>query len=748
MFATAFRRALRAFGAVVASATLASTALVLASPAGASTTWPTYHASPDRQGADTTEATLSPSTQAWRSTLDGAVYGQPLVANGRVYVATENDTVYALDAHDGHVLWQTSVGVPLHDVGAATGCGNIDPLGITSTPVIDPATGTLYVLGEVASGSGRGAVVHHQLVGMNPTTGVVGVSANADPPIGSVAPAGQSTVWLQQRGALAMANGRVYVAFGGLAGDCGIYHGWVVGVDAQAARPNVSFNTTPGGQGGAIWGPGGPAIDAAGNVYVSTGNPNSPQNPPVGFSESVVALAPDLGLLGSFRDALATDDADLATNGATVLPGGLVFAAGKTDIGYLLAGPTLTLVAAISGVCGGAPDGGNAYDASTNTLFVPCRSGSIQPVNLTTHAVRQAIGGVNGPPILADGHLWAVSYPGSSLYEIDPVTGAKVQTLSTGSAVTTFASPSAADGLILVGTMTGVTAFAGPGGAPPPAPGDPVTDYYIHLGGPGSYLGGPVDNVHAVPGGEVEDFANGLIAWSPTTGAHAVHGAIVGRYLALGGPVGLLRFPTTDETPTRDGIGRFNDFSGGGGGAIYWTYPTGAWSVHGAIRDHWSALGAERSVLGYPTSDETGTVDGVGRYNTFSGGGTGAMFWTPRTGPWSVHGAIFGHYLGLGGPTGVLGYPTSDETGSSDGVGRFNTFSGGGTGAMFWTPALGAWSVHGAIRDRWAALGAERGSLGYPTSDEYAIAGGRRNNFVTGTISWNAGSAAVTVTSH
>lgn len=445
---------------------MVGTVLVFTTVAYATTSWSTYHASNARQGFDTREARLAPTARAWGAALDGEVYGQPVVANGVVYVATENNTVYALSAPDGHVVWQRNLGTPLHNVAAAAGCGDIDPLGITSTPAIDTVSGTVYVVAEIAQGSGQGAVVHHQLIGLNPSTGVIVRSAGADPPLASLPLKGQSTVWLQQRAALAIANGRVYVAYGGLAGDCGIYHGWVVGVDEQGTRANVLYNATPGHQGGAIWGPSGPAIDSAGNVYVATGNPNNPQNPPVGDSESAVKLGPGLNRLAAFRDTQATNDADLATNGITLLPGGLAFAVGKTDIGYLLNSSDLSLVAAIPGVCGGDPDGGNAYNPTTNTLFVPCRGGTIQPVDLTHHVPKAAISGVNGPPVLVNAHLWAVSYPGNSLYQIDPATGVKVQTLSTGSAVTTFASPTVADGLVLIGTTGGVTAFAGPGGPP------------------------------------------------------------------------------------------------------------------------------------------------------------------------------------------------------------------------------------------------------------------------------------------
>ena len=468
-----------------------------AASASASTTWDSYHGGNTRQGVDSGDTGLGPSTQAWRAGLDGAVYGQPLVADGRIYAATENDTVYALDGHDGHVLWSTHVGTPLTGVSAATGCGDIDPLGITSTAAIDPSTGIVYVVAEVASGSGAGAVVHHQLFGLDPYSGATVSSASADPPIASSAPAGQNLKWLQQRAALAVANGRVYVAYGGLSGDCGIYHGWVVGVDPTGARPQVSYDDTPSGQGGAIWGPSGPAVDASGNVYVSTGNPNNPDNPTIDQAESVVKLSPTLGLLAAYEDTRATNDADLATNGVTILPDGDVFASGKTDTGYVLTQANLSQVAAIPSVCGGDPDGGNAYVAATNTLYVPCRGGTIQPVNLTTDTAGTPISGVDGPPILADGNLWAATYGTSDLYELSPSTGAKVQTLSTGSTVPTFGSPSAGDGLVVIGTTSGVTAFAGPGGPPaaaPPAPGASpyvITDASgdVHAFGGATYAG-------------------------------------------------------------------------------------------------------------------------------------------------------------------------------------------------------------------------------------------------------------------
>ncbi len=268
------------------------------------------------------------------------------------------------------------------------------------------------------------------------------------------------------------------------------------------------------------------------------------------------------------------------------------------------------------------------------------------------------------------------------------------------------------------------------------ASGNSQLAYHAWTGGPGYPNGGVrslwIDEV-SFGGGKL--FLGGPPACelfsSPSTGTHQVCGAILAKYQALGGPSSFLGYPTTDETGTPDGAGRFNDFSNGG--AIYWTAATGAWSIHGAILGKWASMGWERSVLGYPTSDETGAPDGVGRFNDFSN--SGSIYWTPGTGAWSIHGAIVAKYQALGGPSSVLGYPVTDETGTPDGVGRFNHFSN--AGSIYWTAGTGAWSIHGAIRSKWASMGWERSCLGYPVSDEFGIPGGRQSNLQNGVITYS-----------
>jgi len=221
----------------------------------------------------------------------------------------------------------------------------------------------------------------------------------------------------------------------------------------------------------------------------------------------------------------------------------------------------------------------------------------------------------------------------------------------------------------------------------PAAAPDPIAARYDQFGVGGGYLGAPIGGQYTVPGGTAQNYTGGRIYYSAATGARVVHGAILTDYLALGGPAGRLGLPGTDELPTADGGGRYNHFTGSGGASIYWTPASGAHAIQGAIRTLWAAAGWERSLLGYPTTDETTTPDGVGRYNHFTGS----------------------------------------------------------AGSIYWTPASGAHEVHGAIAARWAAVGWERSPLGYPTSNEYTVTSGRANTFTHGTITWTAATGATTV---
>jgi hypothetical protein len=162
------------------------------------------------------------------------------------------------------------------------------------------------------------------------------------------------------------------------------------------------------------------------------------------------------------------------------------------------------------------------------------------------------------------------------------------------------------------------------------------------------------------------------------------------------------------------------------------TCPGGSGMAVGAIDAKYRALGGCGSVLGVPKSEERGTPDNVGRYTVFD---RGSIYWTPETGAHEVHGVIRDTWAAVGWEAGPLGYPITDETKTPDGVGRYNVFE---HGSIYWTQETGAHEVHGVIRDRWALEQWETGPLGYPTSSEYEIAGGRRNDFQHGAIIWTA----------
>lgn len=214
---------------------------------------------------------------------------------------------------------------------------------------------------------------------------------------------------------------------------------------------------------------------------------------------------------------------------------------------------------------------------------------------------------------------------------------------------------------------------------------------WASLGWERSFLGYPLTDETPTPdgGGRYNHFQGGSIYWTPATGAREVHGAIRGKWASLGWERSFLGYPLTDETTTPDGVGRYNHFQGG---SVYWTPTTGAFEVHGAIRAKWAALGWERSFLGYPLTDETTTPDGIGRYNHFQGG---SIYWTPTTGAFEVHGAIRNLWASMGWERSFLGYPTSDELPTEDATGRFSEFQ---HGSIYWSPATGALACRQTVR--------------------------------------------------
>src|SRR2546430_2145813 len=195
-------------------------------------------------------------------TIAGQVYAQPLYVEGGpsgplVIAVTESNNVYALNATTGAIVWQRNAGTP---VTSGLPCGSINPLGITGTPVVDLASRSLFFDAEVNG-------VGHQIYSLNVDTGAI----NAGWPltVSTAVPGFDSDRSQSERGALGIAGNIVYVPYGGRFGDCGTYHGRLVGV--QMNNPASVMNWATGTARAGVWAPGGVASDGT-NTYVTTGN--------------------------------------------------------------------------------------------------------------------------------------------------------------------------------------------------------------------------------------------------------------------------------------------------------------------------------------------------------------------------------------------------------------------------------------------------------------------------------------------
>ncbi len=411
------------------------------------TDWTTYHRDNTRTGYVPNMPDPQQLTLAWNTALDGAVYAEPLVVGGHVLAATERNSMYSLNARTGQIEWHTHIGEAVPR--SALPCGNIDPLGITGTPVYDSSTGLVFAIAEVSGPA-------HILVGLDAHTGEVRVRRSADPE-------GMKPLAHQQRAALVLSQGMVYIAYGGLFGDCGNYHGWVVASRTDGSGPLLAYQVPTNREGG-IWAPSGPSVDAAGRLYVSVGN-GSEVIGEWDHSDSVLRLSSTLKLEDGFaperwrQDNLV--DADLGSLGPVLLPNGLIFIAGKAGIGYVLHSEALggvggeVLTKPVCHAYGGAAVVGSI-------ILVPCNEG-LQQLQVATGA-NLTLGwrapGVPGSPVVGGRTVYSLDRSGT-LYALDIDTGKARTTVRVG-AISRFATPTLFEERVFIGTLTGVVAVTVP----------------------------------------------------------------------------------------------------------------------------------------------------------------------------------------------------------------------------------------------------------------------------------------------
>ena len=342
----------------------------------------TQHNDLSRTGQNLSETALTPANVnvnqfglLFRNTVDNQVYAQPLVASSVsigggthnvVYVATTNNSVYAFDADTGTQYWQKNLGTPISNANYGSGCVDINGnAGIVGTPVIDPTAGTLYVVNSLNNAGAFSFMLH----ALDITTG----ADKSGSPV-QITNTGFSALAQNQRAALALANGNLYIPFSSHC-DMGTYHGFLFSYNPSTLAKNTVFNTSPTGNGNSLWMSGqGPAVDSSGNVYFGTSN--GTWDGTANFSESFIKLNSTLGLVDWFTAAnhanLDGGDLDLDTSGPLLVPpGNRLIMVGKSSTGYVINSANLGHLGDASAVqtikLGGALHGSAVYwNGATN----------------------------------------------------------------------------------------------------------------------------------------------------------------------------------------------------------------------------------------------------------------------------------------------------------------------------------------------------------------------------------------------
>src|SRR5882724_9615335 len=332
----------------------------------------------------------------FNGTISGNVYAQPLYIEGgpngpMIITVTELNNVYALDATTGLPIWsRTDIGPA---VTSGLPCGNINPTGITGTPVVDLASRRLF-FDALIDGTTKKHFIYSLNVDTGATTPGWPVDVNAKASYNSI---NFVSLAQEERGGLALVNGIVYVSYSGYLGDCGSYHGWVVGVNINNPSSVGAWATTA--IGGGIWGHGGVASDGT-NMFVITGNTFNTGGIWSG-GEAIIRLQAGPTWSGQPTDywaptnwlSLDNGDTDLGGVSATLIdvpgatPSQLVLALGKDGNAYLLdrnnlGGITAPVAQAnVSGVNRGTS--AVTYHTSQGTYFVFRGSNEIKAYKIT-----------------------------------------------------------------------------------------------------------------------------------------------------------------------------------------------------------------------------------------------------------------------------------------------------------------------------------------------------------------------------
>jgi hypothetical protein len=491
----------------------------------------TYHYDNSRDGQNPNETILTPDNvnsktfgKVFSRVVDGDVYAEPLYVNSvqvpnlgtreLVYVATEHDSVYAFDASGARSapVWKVSFIKPRARIktvlSGQVGTTDISPeIGITGTPVIDPASNTIYVSVETIE---KGSYVH-RLHALDLSTGqekfggpevitatVTGTGDGSDEN-GNLNFVAQIA---NQRGGLTLNNGVVYIPFASH-GDNGQYHGWILGYDASTLQQVCAFTATPNGFRGGIWMSGGaPMVDEAGNVFVSSGNGTFDANEDGGlnYGDSLLKLGPtdssNFGVLDYFtpfdQAALDAMDIDFGASGLIALPDqnvgpphllftgskeGTLYLLDRDNLGEFQAGDDSQIVQSIMGQTTAvfstpAYSNGNVY---VGGIFDPIDAYQLSNGQLSTEPIsasNRTFGFSGATPVVSangtqNGIVWAIMNLKSAVLfafdandlSVELYNSAEKKVRDATTAYVKFTVPTVANGRVFVGSRKRLTAF-------------------------------------------------------------------------------------------------------------------------------------------------------------------------------------------------------------------------------------------------------------------------------------------------
>jgi putative pyrroloquinoline-quinone binding quinoprotein len=411
--------------------------------------WTTYHASSTRSG-HVSQGPHGALQRQWTRDLTGAVYGEPLVLASTLVVATERNRVYGLDARTGARRWVVHLGTaqPL----SGLPCGDIDPLGITGTPAYASGVNLVFVVAETSGG-------RHTLWALRPGTGARVWHRNLD------TQADRDRSAEQNRAAATVVHGRVITTFGGLAGDCGDYVGYVTSVRTDG-QGQVDSYAVPTAREAGMWATPGAVEAPNGNLYVASGN-GAELHGRWDSSDSVIELTPrGLHRLSVFAPPSWRDDnisdLDLGSMAPAVVPAAdRMVIAGKRGMVYLLRPPLGGVGSQVRRLGGCAAYGGAAVVG--HTVLLPCKGqDAIRALHVEASSLRWdwTRSGLYGSPVVAGDHVYVADERSGDLVVLGLAHGHVLGRHHAGP-MPHFPSQVVSGDWVFVPTLSGITAFRG-----------------------------------------------------------------------------------------------------------------------------------------------------------------------------------------------------------------------------------------------------------------------------------------------